>query len=256
MSVKRFTGEPSGWQMSVMQMDSSVRPSGGTSRPRAIISLRSNAAVSGTAVTSHVNGAVEKPANGCTACHGVTEDLFFAGLANFAIAQPAVRVSFLVLGVLFLGEAAPDCREALDADDSSVIDLTDAMLRRALPRATHVDFTAVRGDAQRLPFATGSFDVAVLHLILAVVPDPARCFAEIGRVLRPGGEVLVFDKFLRHGEAAPLRRLANPFVSRFATRLDVVFEPLLDAAPGLRVEHDQPALAGGWFRMIRLRKAL
>jgi ubiquinone/menaquinone biosynthesis C-methylase UbiE len=136
------------------------------------------------------------------------------------------------------------------------IDLTDAMLRRALPRATHVDFTAVRGDAQRLPFATGSFDVAVLHLILAVVPDPARCFAEIGRVLRPGGEALVFDKFLRHGQSAPLRRLANPFVSRIATRLDVEFEPLLNAAPSLQVEHDQPALAGGWFRMIRLRKAL
>jgi len=136
------------------------------------------------------------------------------------------------------------------------IDLTHAMLRRALPRASHVDFTAVRGDAQSLPFATGCFDVAVLHLILAVVPDPARCFAEIRRVLRPGGEALVFDKFLRHGQRAPLRRLANPFVSRIATRLDVVFEPLLDAAPSLRVEHDQPALAGGWFRMIRLRKAL
>ncbi len=135
------------------------------------------------------------------------------------------------------------------------IDLTHAMLRRALPRAGHVNFTAVRGDAQRLPFAAETFDVAVLHLILAVVPDPARCFAEIGRVLRPGGEALVFDKFLRHGQSAPLRRLANPFVSRFATRLDVVFEPLLDAAPSLRVEHDQPALAGGWFRMIRLRKS-
>ena len=136
------------------------------------------------------------------------------------------------------------------------VDLTHAMLRRALPRAGHVDFTAVRGDAQRLPFAPDSFDVAVLHLILAVVPDPARSLAEIGRVLRPGGEALVFDKFLRHGQPAPLRRLANPFVRRVATRLDVVFEALLGAAPELRVEHDQPALAGGWFRIIRLRKTL
>jgi len=134
------------------------------------------------------------------------------------------------------------------------LDLTHAMLRRALPQARHVDFTATQGDAQNLPFTSESFDIAVLHLILAVVPEPARCFAEIERVLRPGGAVLVFDKFLRHGQGAPLRRLANPFVRRIATRLDVVFEPLLQAAPDLHVEHDQPALAGGWFRMIRLRR--
>jgi hypothetical protein len=66
--------------------------------------------------------------------------------------------------------------------------------------------------------------------------------------------VLVFDKFLRNGQAAPLRRLANPLLRRVATRLDVVFENVLAAAPALQVEHDQPALAGGWFRMIRLRK--
>lgn len=135
------------------------------------------------------------------------------------------------------------------------LDLTHAMLRRALPQARHVDFTATQGDAQNLPFTSESFDIAVLHLILAVVPEPARCFAEIERILRPGGTVLVFDKFLRHGQAALIRRLASPFVSRIATRLDVVFEPLLNAAPGLHVELDQPALAGGWFRMIRLRKS-
>jgi ubiquinone/menaquinone biosynthesis C-methylase UbiE len=134
------------------------------------------------------------------------------------------------------------------------LDLTHAMLRRAIPRASHVDFAAVRGDAQNLPFAAGSFDVAVLHLILAVVPDPAKCLGEIARVLRPAGQALVFDKFLRPGEPALLRRLANPLVSRIATRLDVVFEPLLIAAPGLQVELDQPALVGGWFRMIRLRR--
>jgi len=134
------------------------------------------------------------------------------------------------------------------------LDLNQAMLRRALPRASHVDFQPVQGDAQRLPFAAASFDCAVLHLILAVVPEPAHCFAEIARVIRPGGQVLVFDKFLRRGQPALLRRLINPLVRRVATRLDVVFEDLLASAPELALEHDQPALAGGWFRMIRLRR--
>ncbi|MCG2576525.1 methyltransferase domain-containing protein [Dechloromonas sp. XY25] len=134
------------------------------------------------------------------------------------------------------------------------LDLTHAMLRRALPRAGSVDFAPVQGDAQCLPFADDSFDSAVLHLILAVVPEPARCLGEIARVVKPGGSVLVFDKFLRHGQPALLRRLANPLMRRIATRLDVVFEDLLRDVPELALEYDQPALAGGWFRTIRLRR--
>lgn len=134
------------------------------------------------------------------------------------------------------------------------LDLTHAMLRRALPRAGHVDFAPVQGDAQRLPFADAAFDHAVLHLILAVVPQPTDCFAEIARVVRPGGSILVFDKFLRRGQPALMRRLFNPLLRRVATRLDVVFEDLLVATPGLVLEHDLPTLAGGWFRMIRLRR--
>lgn len=134
------------------------------------------------------------------------------------------------------------------------LDLTHAMLRRALPRVGHIDFLPIQGDAQRLPFADAAFDHAVLHLILAVVPQPAHCFAEIARVVRPGGSVLIFDKFLRHGQPALLRRMINPLMRRVATRLDVVFEDLLVAAPELALEHDLPALAGGWFRMIRLRR--
>ena len=134
------------------------------------------------------------------------------------------------------------------------LDLTEAMLRRALPRVPGIDFAPLRGDAQRLPLADGSFDAAVLHLILAVVPEPRLCLREIERVVRPGGSVLVFDKFLRRGQPALLRRLANPVLRRVATRLDVIFEEVLEHTPGLVVEHDQPALAGGWFRMIRLRR--
>ena len=134
------------------------------------------------------------------------------------------------------------------------LDLTAAMLRLALARTGHVDFAPVQGDVQRLPFADASFDCAVLHLILAVVPEPEACFAEISRVLKPGGQILIFDKFLRRGQSARLRRLINPLVRRVATRLDVVFEDLLAATPGLTLESDEPALASGWFRLIRLRK--
>lgn len=134
------------------------------------------------------------------------------------------------------------------------LDLTHAMLRRALPRATGLDFCCVQGDAQGLPFADGSFDHAILHLILAVVPDPAACLAETARVLTPGGSVLIFDKFLQPRQRAPLRRLINPLLRRVATRLDVVFEEVLRETPQLVLESDQPALASGWFRLIRLKR--
>lgn len=134
------------------------------------------------------------------------------------------------------------------------LDYTAAMLRRALPRAAGKDFSALRGDAQRLPFADASFDAVVLHLILAVVPNPTACLVECERVLRPGGSILIFDKFLRPGQTALLRRLANPFLRRVATRLDVVFEELLAATPQLALKKDQAALAAGWFRFITLQK--
>lgn len=134
------------------------------------------------------------------------------------------------------------------------IDLTHAMLRRALPRTVPLDFHCVQGDAMRLPFAEHSFDHAILHLILAVVSDPAACLAEATRVVKPGGSLLIFDKFLRPGQRAPLRRLVNPLSRRIATRLDVVFEEVLASTPNLVEESNQPALASGWFRLIKLRR--
>lgn len=134
------------------------------------------------------------------------------------------------------------------------LDLTPGMLRRAVFRRGELTFKPVQGDAQQLPFADACFDHAVLHLILAVVADPNACLAEIARVVKPGGSVLIFDKFLKPDEPAPLRRLADPLTRRIATRLDVVFEEVLDAVPGLALESDQPILAYGWFRLIRLKR--
>ncbi len=133
------------------------------------------------------------------------------------------------------------------------LDLTAAMLKRARPRVAGLHFTPLRGDVQRLPFHDSSFDVAVLHLILAVVPAPTLCLAEAVRILKPGGQLLVFDKFLRRGEAG-WKRVLNPLTRHVATRLDVVFEDVLDAVGGLDVKSNEAALASGWFRLIRLTK--
>jgi phosphatidylethanolamine/phosphatidyl-N-methylethanolamine N-methyltransferase len=135
------------------------------------------------------------------------------------------------------------------------LDLTRAMLVRCLPRAAAHDFTAVQGNSLALPFRDATFDHAVLHLILAIVPDAGQALAETTRVLRPGGTILVLDKFLRQGQRAPLRRLFSPLAARIATRLEIVFEDVLARVPGLRVVSDQPAAAGGWFRIIRLEKS-
>ena len=48
------------------------------------------------------------------------------------------------------------------------------------------------GDAQALAFADGNFDVAVMALVIAFVPDPAKAVAEMKRVVRPGGSVAAY----------------------------------------------------------------
>jgi len=134
------------------------------------------------------------------------------------------------------------------------LDLTAAMLSRARGKASKSRTTLVQGNAMRLPFRDETFAHAVLHLILAVVPEPAACLRETARVVKKGGTVLVLDKFLRPGQRAYLRRALSPLAGAIATRLDVVIEEVLARVPDLVIKSDQHALAGGWFRRIRLEK--
>jgi len=136
----------------------------------------------------------------------------------------------------------------------TALDFNTSMLSRAKARDVGAGVDFVLGDSMALPFADAQFDHVVLHLIVAVVPEPQRCLSEAARVLKPGGSIILFDKFLQRDQRAPLRRLFNVVTRRFATRMDVVFEEVLSAAPELVVVSDVPMLGGGWFRGIVLRK--
>ena len=136
------------------------------------------------------------------------------------------------------------------------VDLTPRMLKKAQHRLgeSEIDIELKLGDAMQLPFEDSSFNVVVMHLILAVVPDPTRALQEAQRVVKENGHVIILDKFLKPGQLALLRRVVNPFIKHIATQTTVVFEHELQECPQLTLIQDEPALAGGWFRRIVLQK--
>jgi len=75
------------------------------------------------------------------------------------------------------------------------IELSPAMLALAQQHAVDLgrDVDLREGDAQALPYADGSFDTVVCTLSLCTVPDPAAAIAEMRRVLRGGGQLLLLD---------------------------------------------------------------
>jgi ubiquinone/menaquinone biosynthesis C-methylase UbiE len=73
-------------------------------------------------------------------------------------------------------------------------DLQQAMLDHTLRRARRagLDNLLVRqGDARALPYADATFDAAYLVAVLGEIPDQPRALAELARVLKPGGRLVV-----------------------------------------------------------------
>lgn len=87
-------------------------------------------------------------------------------------------------------------------------DLTLAIVgARTFTRARRHNLAVM--DGHQLGVRTASVDAVVLHLILAVIPDPVRCLQEAARTLRPGGRIAVFDKFVRGRRTPPVLRVLN-----------------------------------------------
>jgi phosphatidylethanolamine/phosphatidyl-N-methylethanolamine N-methyltransferase len=125
-------------------------------------------------------------------------------------------------------------------------DLTPAMIEKLEIRARKLGMVvdARVMDGQKLDFPDASFDHVMLHLILAVIPDPAACIREAARVLKPNGTIGIFDKFVPENKRPSIiRRLLNPVVASLATDITRHLGPLLEAG-GLILRKQEFSLGG------------
>jgi phosphatidylethanolamine/phosphatidyl-N-methylethanolamine N-methyltransferase len=137
--------------------------------------------------------------------------------------------------VLLVGAGTGEDLQFIPANvEVTAVDITPAMVEQirrksaVLGRSTQ----ALVMDAQALKFPSESFDAVVLHLILAVIPDPFACIQEAVRVVRPGGQVVVFDKFLPEDEQPSLaRRLINKIATILFSDLNRKLEPIMMTVP-------------------------
>lgn len=140
--------------------------------------------------------------------------------------------------------------------DITATDITPAMVERISARATQIGRTvdARVMDAHALQFPQEHFDAAILHLILAVVPDPVQALREVARVLKPGGRAVVFDKFVPDSEAPSLgRRALNLVTNLLFSDVTRRLGPIAHEA-GLAVTSREPAFLGRAFEIALLRK--
>ncbi|MBB1509765.1 class I SAM-dependent methyltransferase [Tessaracoccus sp. MC1756] len=82
-----------------------------------------------------------------------------------------------------------------DAVAVTGLDISAPMLDEARARAARTgrEVTLVEGDAQDLPFADGTFDTVVSTFAMCGVGDDDRALAELVRVVRPNGRILLAD---------------------------------------------------------------
>ncbi|MDO8677050.1 MAG: metalloregulator ArsR/SmtB family transcription factor [Acidobacteriota bacterium] len=109
--------------------------------------------------------------------------------ALLALLDPSLTVADLGCGTGQVSElVSPHVSKVIAVDGSA--DMVQAA-RRRLKGAQHVEVR--RGDMEALPIDDAQLDVAIVALVLHHVPEPARALAEVSRVLKPGGRVLIVD---------------------------------------------------------------
>lgn len=138
----------------------------------------------------------------------------------------------------------------------TAIDFSEKMLSRARDKARRqgVKVRLLPMDVQGLDFEDNTFDTVVATFVFCSVPDPLKGLAEVRRVCKPGGKVILLEHVLSSNRIMScLMNLANPVVVRMmganinrrtaenVAASGLVVEQVIDFKPGI-------------FKLIEARK--
>lgn len=138
------------------------------------------------------------------------------------------------------------------------IDVSADMLDKAREKVREKNLRHVKAihemDARHLDFPDGHFDTVVAMYLVSVVPEPERVVAEMARVCKPGGEIVIVNHFARdRGMLARIERAMAPFADKLGWHPDFEMERILgDSRLSLVEERRFPPL--GIFTFLRLAR--
>jgi phosphatidylethanolamine/phosphatidyl-N-methylethanolamine N-methyltransferase len=118
-----------------------------------------------------------------------------------------------------------------DTCDVTGIDLSRPMLEKARERVArrglrHVHLQQM--DAENLEFEDGAFDIVYAPYLVNVVSDPLRVVAEMRRVCRPGGKIIILNHFLSTGPVmSRIDRLVAPLTIHLGFKSDLDLDAFL-----------------------------
>lgn len=171
---------------------------------------------------------------------------------SIRILDPQINDKILIIGA----GTGLDLYYLKECNHITATDITPSMVSMIKLRARNLKMTVNTHvmDGRNLQFDDNSFDGVILHLILAVIPDPVQCLREAERVLKPGGKIIIFDKFARDNvKISKVRKMVNLLTNFLFS--DITRKPaeIIGKTQLVKI-YEKDALLGGLFRILKLEK--
>jgi phosphatidylethanolamine/phosphatidyl-N-methylethanolamine N-methyltransferase len=135
------------------------------------------------------------------------------------------------------------------------IDVSKEMLAKARRRVERDGLRQVEAlqemDAEAMSFEENSFDAVLALYVASVVPNPARFVAEMRRVCKPGGTIVIVNHFTSANPAMRwLEKRLAPLAGKIGFHADFPLDEFL-AAGRLRVREARPSNMFGYWKLLR-----